>query len=150
MIGVVTCASALMPCALSSALVMGGCRGLGLNGAMVPLVLCRQCVCSPEQPLYSPPGGDATILSHEANPGRIEFLERSTLSTAGACCTADFGPANVRFGSRADAVSLRSHVRFTPESGQMTDIPVGPLCAKSGHNAVQQISTVAPAICSLL
>src|SRR5439155_24466576 len=38
----VTCASALMPCALSSALVMGGCRGLGLNGAMVPLVLCGQ------------------------------------------------------------------------------------------------------------
>ena len=53
-IGVVTCASALMPCALSSALVMGGCRGLGLNGAMVPLVLCRQYMCSPEQPLYSP------------------------------------------------------------------------------------------------
>src|SRR5947207_7926817 len=42
-----------MPCALSSALVIGGCRGLGLNGAMVPLVLCGQYVCSPEQPLYS-------------------------------------------------------------------------------------------------
>src|SRR5882724_2889903 len=38
-----------MPCALSSAFVMGGCRGLGLNGAMVPLVLCEQYVCSPEQ-----------------------------------------------------------------------------------------------------
>jgi hypothetical protein len=25
-----------------------------LNGAMVPLVLCGQYVCSPEQPLYSP------------------------------------------------------------------------------------------------
>src|SRR6516225_4090738 len=54
MIGVVTCASARMPCALSSALVMGGCRGLRLNGAMVPPVLCGQYVCSPEQPLYSP------------------------------------------------------------------------------------------------
>jgi hypothetical protein len=78
MIGVVACASALMPCALSSALVMGGCRGLGLNGAMVPLVLCRQYVCSPEQPLYSPPDGDATILSYDANSGRIEFSERTT------------------------------------------------------------------------
>jgi hypothetical protein len=57
---------------------------------MVPLVLCRQYVCSPEQPLYSPPGGDATILSHDANPGRIEFLERSTLSTAGDRCAAGF------------------------------------------------------------
>ena len=54
MTGVVTCASALMPCALSSALVMGGCRGLGLNGAMVPLVLCGQYVCSLKQRLYSP------------------------------------------------------------------------------------------------
>jgi len=76
MIGVVTCASALMPCALSSALVMGGCRGLGLNGAMVPLVLCGQYVCSLKQPLYSP--SDAMILSHDANPGRIEFSERTS------------------------------------------------------------------------
>jgi len=32
-------------------------------------------------------------------------------------------------------------VRFAHESGQTADISVCPLCAKSGHNAVQQIST---------
>jgi len=31
-----------------------------LNGAMVPLVLCGQYVCSPKQPLYSP-GGEGLI-----------------------------------------------------------------------------------------
>ena len=67
MIGVVTCASALIPCALSSALVMGGCRGLGLNGAMVPLVLCGVCVLAAAAFVQSP--SDAMILSHDANPG---------------------------------------------------------------------------------
>src|SRR5262249_36810390 len=44
-----------MPCALSSALVMGGCRGLGLNGAMVPLVLCGQY--RPDRALARPRAG---------------------------------------------------------------------------------------------
>src|SRR6516165_10695649 len=33
------------------------------------------------------------------------------------------------------------NVRFTPESGQRADMSACPLCAKSGHCAVQQIST---------
>ena len=47
---------------------MGGCRGLGLNGAMVPLVLCGQYVCSPKQPLYSP-GGEGSAR-HAIGAGR--------------------------------------------------------------------------------
>jgi hypothetical protein len=29
------------------------------------------------------------------------------------------------------------HVRFTPESGHQADIPQCPLCANSGHSALQ-------------
>jgi hypothetical protein len=41
---------------------MGGCRGLGLNGAMVPLVLCGQYVCSQFGPPESIDPNDAMIL----------------------------------------------------------------------------------------
>jgi hypothetical protein len=36
-------------------------------------------------------------------------------------------------------------VRFAPESGQIADISVCPLCAKSGHGAVQQIAPLSAA-----
>src|SRR5215471_9331917 len=39
----------------------------------------------------------------------------------------------VRYGSQADFAASRSHVRFTPESGQKADMLACPLCAKSGH-----------------
>jgi hypothetical protein len=38
-------------------------------------------------------------------------------------------PADVRFGSKADIRSDKSHVRFTPKSGHQTDIPQCPLSA---------------------
>src|SRR5262249_15835066 len=99
MIGVVTSASAWMPCALSSALVMGGCRGLGLNGAMVPLVLCGQYVCSPEQPLYSPRWGGPNRWrvspSARAAARMPPFLWRPPLCLARNCLTVrQFGPSD--------------------------------------------------------
>src|SRR6266487_5696451 len=50
-----------MPCALSSALVMWGCRGLGLNGAMVPLVLCADSMCARRSSPCTVPGGEGLI-----------------------------------------------------------------------------------------
>ena len=44
----------------------------------------------------------------------------------------DFNPIFVRFGSKADIAPCLAFVRFTPESGQTADIPLCPLCAKSG------------------
>src|SRR5262249_10289015 len=85
MIGVVTCASALMPCDLSSALVMGGCRGLGLNGAMVPLVLCGQYVCSPEQPLYSA----RSMAGEPERAGGVIVARGRSLNSVAACDSAD-------------------------------------------------------------
>src|SRR5262249_51171795 len=38
-----------------------------------------------------------------------------------------------RLGAKADAASSRSHVRFTPESGQLAELSVCPLCAKGRH-----------------
>ena len=46
--------------------------------------------------------------------------------------------AIVRFGSRAGMVAQSSDVRFTPKSGHSLPRPACPLCAKSGHYAVQQ------------
>jgi len=45
------------------------------------------------------------------------------------------------FGSQANAASSRGYVRFSAESGHRGLAPKCPLCAKSGHNAVQQIRT---------
>src|SRR6516162_11004280 len=47
---------------------------------------------------------------------------------------------HVRFGSKAYIAPYLDFVRFTPESGQTGGGSTCPLCAKSGHNAVQQIS----------
>jgi hypothetical protein len=51
----------------------------------------------------------------------------------------DFDLAYVRFGSGA-AITPLDYVRFTPQSGQSSDMLACPLRAKSGHNAAQQIS----------
>jgi len=51
-------------------------------------------------------------------------------------------PLNVRFGSAADITRHLADVRFTPESGQSADMLARPLCAKSGHDAVQQIYSI--------
>ena len=40
---------------------MGGCRGLGLNGAMVPLVLYEQYVCARRSSPCTVPGGEGLI-----------------------------------------------------------------------------------------
>jgi hypothetical protein len=47
---------------------------------------------------------------------------------------------NVRFGSKADISACPRHVRFTPESGHYRSANKYPLCAKSGHSALQQKS----------
>jgi len=49
--------------------------------------------------------------------------------------------AYVGCGSKADKASCLEFVRFTPESGHGSARRECPPCAKSGHNAVQQIST---------
>jgi hypothetical protein len=41
---------------------------------------------------------------------------------------------DVRFGSKADICSAKSHVRFTPESGHVQCNLGCPLWAKSGHH----------------
>jgi hypothetical protein len=46
--------------------------------------------------------------------------------------------AYVRFGSKADMGLPLIDVRFTPKSGHWNSIDECPLCAKSGHYAVQQ------------
>ena len=46
--------------------------------------------------------------------------------------------ANVRFGSKADISPCPRDVRFTPESRHRNSVVECPLCAKSGHYAVQQ------------
>src|SRR5262245_27097425 len=43
----------------------------------------------------------------------------------------DFSPAFVRFGSKADAASPQSHVRFAPKSGQIAGAPKCPLVPKA-------------------
>src|SRR5262249_45465962 len=44
----------------------------------------------------------------------------------------DLSPVYVRFGSQADVARLRSHVRFTPESGDTTGMSaLCRLCCKS-------------------
>src|SRR5262249_4337802 len=43
----------------------------------------------------------------------------------------DFSPAFVRFGSKADAASPRSHVRFAPKSEQIAGAPNCPLVPKA-------------------
>jgi hypothetical protein len=48
---------------------------------------------------------------------------------------------HVRFGSGADIARHQANVRFAPESGHRATRPACPLCAISGHNAVQQINT---------
>ena len=45
--------------------------------------------------------------------------------------------ANVRFGSKADIEAPPSDVRFTPKSGHGNSVVECPLCAKSGHSALQ-------------
>jgi hypothetical protein len=45
---------------------------------------------------------------------------------------------HVRFGSKADMGLPLIDVRFTPKSGHWNSIDECPLCAKSGHYAVQQ------------
>jgi len=62
---------------------------------------------------------------------------RTTYNTSGACIAAKATP-HVRFGSKADKLDLIIDVRFTPESGHRELASICPLCAKSGHNAVQQ------------
>jgi hypothetical protein len=42
-----------------------------------------------------------------------------------------------RFGSKADIALVKSDVRFTTESGHWLSALGCPLCAKSGHYAVQ-------------
>src|SRR5262249_44120956 len=42
-------------------------------------------------------------------------------------------PTHVRFGSKADNASLRSYVRFAPESGQTADVSMCLLCAMCGR-----------------
>jgi hypothetical protein len=54
------------------------------------------------------------------------------LFDASTAALRDFSPVFVRFGSKADITRHVADVRFTPESGQTADVPVGPLCAKSG------------------
>ena len=41
---------------------------------------------------------------------------------------------NVRFGSKADICTAKSHVLFTPESGRVQCNSVCPLSANSGHS----------------
>ena len=41
--------------------------------------------------------------------------------------------AHFRFGSEADIEAPSPDVRFTPESGDQSDIAACPLCAKSGY-----------------
>ena len=53
----------------------------------------------------------------------------------------DFDPTYDRCGSKADITPSIGYVRFTPESGHRELASICPLSAKSGHNAVQQIST---------
>jgi hypothetical protein len=50
----------------------------------------------------------------------------------------DFDRVYVRFGSGADISRHLAYVRFTPESGHRELASICLLCAKSGHNAVQQ------------
>ena len=47
--------------------------------------------------------------------------------------------ANVRFGSKADIGARPRDVRFTPKSGHWNSVSKCPLCAKSGHYALQQL-----------
>jgi hypothetical protein len=46
--------------------------------------------------------------------------------------------ADVRFGSQADILEGFRDVRFNPNSGHRNSVVECPLCAKSGHYAVQQ------------
>src|SRR5262245_55418432 len=48
---------------------------------------------------------------------------------------------SLQVSSAPEATRLLSNVRFTPQSGQSADLLACPLSAKSGHNAVQQVST---------
>jgi hypothetical protein len=45
--------------------------------------------------------------------------------------------ADVRFGSKADMATSQRNVRFTPKSGHWLSVSGCPLCAKSGHSALQ-------------
>src|SRR5215471_14438769 len=78
-----------MPCALSSALVMGGCRGLGLNGAMVPLVLCGQYVCSPGSPCTVPGGEGQSMAGEPERAGGVIVARGRSLNSVAACDSAD-------------------------------------------------------------
>ena len=50
---------------------------------------------------------------------------------------------DVRFGSKADICSARTHVRFAPESGHVQCKTPCPLCAKSRHRATYSITSSA-------
>jgi hypothetical protein len=49
-----------------------------------------------------------------------------------------FSTAEVRYGSKADILAVHRHVRFTPKSGYWFHVSGCPLCAKSGHSALQR------------
>src|SRR5262249_33245394 len=74
------------------------------------------------------------------------FVAAKTVWAEGDRCTAGLQPCLCPLGSGADITRLFSYVRFAPKSGQTAEVPGCPLCAKSGHNAVQQISPVSAAI----
>ena len=54
------------------------------------------------------------------------------------------GEADVRFGSKPDIHTAKSHVRFTPESGHVRCNPGCPLWAKSGHSEMSVSSSRFP------
>src|SRR5262245_22422926 len=73
-----------------------------------------------------------------ADLNRSESARNAADTCRSAAALRDFNRVYVRFGSSADKATLKGSVRFTSKSRQTGDIPECPLCAKSGHNAVQQ------------
>ena len=71
-----------------------------------------------------------------ASPHGPCLSARTTRYQIKQCCAAqqDLG-ADDRFGSKADAARSLGHVRFAPESGQIADVLLGPLCARRRHHS---------------
>ena len=123
----------------------------------------RSIVCAPDRHLVTLQSGlgcwehafgfgngldarpDRAALANESRSNsRTEPSQRwyaSVLRVAAAkkCARSKFGlrGANVRFGSKADIAVGPHEIRFTPESGHRNSVAQCPLCAKSGHSALQ-------------
>src|SRR5215475_11128704 len=102
---------------------------------MVILVWASACeAMTPESTTAAIPHLTNDMMTPRTGRRRPPSCGATNDSTQEPAALPDFNPAFVRFGSsttKGGQSHTTVHVRFTPESGQIADIAVCPLCAKS-------------------